>query len=288
VLVTGCSTGFGLQTALYLAARNFNVYATMRDLSRRTRLEAEAGRRNLTLRVLPLDVTDPASIDRVVATMVDEAGGIYGVVNNAGLFLRGFFEDLQDSEIRQVFETNLFGTMAVVRAALPPMIRAGQGRIVLVTSIAGRIGAPTGAAYSASRFAQEGFIESLSQEIGPLGLQSVLIEPGITRTEQWTFDRGAAARARDPHGPYYRWFKRAEILFNQAMQSSPITSHDVARTIYRALTARRPRLRYVVGRRARLVLGLRQYLPGELFERVYFGEIIRRLTGGSDQERKKS
>ncbi len=267
-----------MEISLLLAERGFRVYATMRDLARRAQLDAAATQRKVELRVLRLDVTDQASIDEAVQTVIGESGGIYGVVNNAGLFLRGYFEDLTDAEIRQVFETNLFGTMAVIRAALPHMRAARRGRIVVISSVAGKIGAPAGSAYSASRFAQEGFAESLRQEVEPLGIYVSLIEPGITKTESWTVDRGAGMQANNPNSPYYAWFKRTETLFNQAMQSSPITARDVAEAAYKAITDRRPRLRYIVGRRTSLVVALRRYLPGELFERWYFGEIMRRLT----------
>lgn len=278
VLVTGSSTGFGMETALYLAERGFQVYASMRDLNKRADLDAAAAQRKVKLRVLPLDVTDQASIDQAVQTIVAEAGGIYGVVSNAGVLIRGYFEDLLETEIRQVFETNLFGTMAVTRAVLPHMRVAGRGRIVVITSVAGRIGAPCGSAYSASRFAQEGFAESLSQEVEPLGVQVVLVEPGITKTQRWTVERGTGTRARDPNGPYYDWFCGAEKLFNQVMESSPITALHIAKTVQRALTAKRPRQRYVVGQRASLIIALRRYIPGELFERLYFSEVMRRVT----------
>jgi NAD(P)-dependent dehydrogenase (short-subunit alcohol dehydrogenase family) len=267
-----------METALYLAERGFQVYATMRDLARRSELDAEATRRHVAVQVLRLDVTEPGSIQEAVEAVVRESGGVYGLVNNAGLFLRGYFEDLTDAEIRQVFETNLFGTMAVIRAVLPHMRAARRGRIIVISSVAGRIGAPAGSAYSSSRFAQEGFAESLYQELQPLGVYVTLIEPGITKTESWTLDRGVAARARDPASPYYPWFCRSEQLFDRAMQTSPITPRDVAKAVYKALTVARPRLRYIVGRRAELVVALRRYLPNKLFERWYFGEIVRRLT----------
>lgn len=278
ILVTGASTGFGLETSLHLAERGFKVYASMRDLSRRAALDAEAARRNVEVRVIRLDITEPASIDEAVQTIVAESGGIYGVVNNAGLMLRGYFEDLSVAEIQQVFETNFFGTMAVTRAVLPHMRAARRGRIVVISSVAGKIGAPSGSAYSATRFAQEGFAESLSQEVEPYGVQVILVEPGITKTESWTIDRCAAVGARNPSSPYYAWFHRAEQLFDKALQTSPITTTDVASAIHQAFTAQRPRLRYTVGRRARLVIGLRRYLPAALFDRFYFGEVIRRVT----------
>lgn len=277
VLVTGASTGFGMEIALTLAERGFRVYATMRDLERRTALDAAMRARGVEACVLRLDVTDPDSIAQAMAIMVGD-GGVYGVVNNAGTFLRGYFEDLLDEEIRQVFETNLFGTMAVTRAALPHMRAARRGRIVVISSVAGRIAAPAGSAYCASRFAQEGFVEALYQEVAPLGIYASLVEPGITKTESWTIDRGAGARARDPSSPYYTWFLRSEAMFNRTMQTSPIRTRDVAHAVYRALTDARPRLRYLVGIRARIVVTLRRYLPDELFERLYFGALMRRLT----------
>ena len=276
VLVTGASTGFGMEIALTLAKRGFRVYATMRDLKRRAALDAALRARGVEARVLRLDVTDPDSIAQAIATMVSD-GGVYGVVNNAGVFLRGYFEDLLDEEIRQVFETNLFGTMAVTRAALPYMRSARRGRIVVISSVAGRIAAPAGSAYCASRFAQEGFVEALYQEVAPLGVYASLVEPGITKTESWTIDRGAGSRARDPQSPYHAWFLRSEAMFNQMMESSPIRTRNVAHAVYRALTDARPRLRYLVGFRARAVITLRRYLPGELFERLYFGALMRRL-----------
>jgi NAD(P)-dependent dehydrogenase (short-subunit alcohol dehydrogenase family) len=278
VLVTGTSTGFGAEIALTLAERGFQVYATMRDLERRAALDAAAAARNVQLRVLRLDVTDQSSITQTMSTIVDECGGIYGIVNNAGVFLRGYFEDLMDAEIRQVFETNLFGMMAVTRAALPHMRAARRGRIVIISSVAGRIAAPAGSAYGSSRFAQEGFAEALYQEMAPWGVHVSLIEPGMTKSESWTIDRGTAAHAHDPQSPYYAWFQRSEQLFEQAMGSSGITLPDVAKVVLAALTAPRPRLRYMVGGRARLVVMVRRYVPEEWFNRFYFGHLMRRLT----------
>ena len=281
VLVTGCSVGFGREIALTLAEKGFAVYATMRDLSASAILEKEAAQRNVKLRILPLDVTKPESIQSVMNIMIEEQGSVYGVVCNAGLLLRGFFEDLTDEEIRHLFETNFFGTLAVVRAALPSMREARRGRIVIISSVAGKIGSPSGSAYSASRFAQEGFAESLRQEVEPLGIYVGLVEPGITKTESWTIDKGAGIRTNNPHSPYYHWFKRAETLFGKVMDSSPITTRDVAEAVARAITDKVPRWRYMVGRRAGLVVLLRRYIPGEIFERVYFRAVMRQITKGA-------
>jgi NAD(P)-dependent dehydrogenase (short-subunit alcohol dehydrogenase family) len=278
VIVTGTSSGIGLETAVYLAERGFDVCATMRDLSRRQRLDAEAERRGVTLNVLQLDVTSDRSIAAAVDTALARTGRIAALVNNAGIAVRGFFEDLAAEEIRDVFEANVFGTMAVTRAVLPHMRVAGEGRIVVMSSIAGRLGSMTGSAYCASKFALEGFAEALALEVAPLGIGVSLVEPGMIPTDIWSPDRGIAARARSTRSPYRGWFEEAERLAQQFTNSSPLRPGRVARTVFRALTAPRPRMRYLVAPRARPVLALRGCLPGEWFERLYFGQIVRRVT----------
>jgi NAD(P)-dependent dehydrogenase (short-subunit alcohol dehydrogenase family) len=215
-----------------------------------------------------------SAIERVVS----EAGGIYGLVNNAGIGLRGYFEDLSDEEIRRVFEANVFGTMSVTRAVLPHMRRAKRGRILVIGSIGGRIGSLGVSAYCATKFAQEGFAESLYMELAPLGIDVVLIEPGIIKTERWGSNRGNAARAKDPNSPYYDWFLQSEKEADNLVRRSTATPRDVAAVAHKALIERRPKLRYLIGRKAKLAIYLRRYLPGELFERIYFGIVIRRVT----------
>lgn len=278
VLVTGVSTGLGLEAAVFLAERGFHVYAGLRDQSRRAALDEAAAQRKVELDIIELDITDQGEIDNAVATIVAQAGGIYGLVNNAGIGLRGYFEDLADHEIRAVFETNLFGTMAVTRAVLPIMRRAGRGRIVVVTSIGGRIASLAVSAYCASKFAQEGFAEALYQELLPLGIGVSIVEPAIIKTERWGANRGIAHLAEQPSSPYYAWFRNSERLANRLVETTPTKPVDVARAIHHALAAERPRLRYMVGWRAGLALLLRRYLPEPLFERLYFGTAISRVT----------
>ena len=278
VLITGASTGLGKVTALHLAERGFVVYAAMLDLADRAAVEEPARERGLDVRAVQLDIRDRASIDAAVQTIVRETGGIFALVNNAGTRLRGCFEDLTDAEIRRLFDTNLFGTMGVCRAVLPHMRAARRGRIVMMTSIAGRIGSFGVGAYCASKFAQEGFAESLAQEVKPFGIDVVVIEPAIIRTEAWGANRVTAAAAFNAASPYAAWFKRAEELADRMVQTSPTTPMHVAEAVHAALANPPSRLRIAVGWRAQLVLTARKLVPAAVFERVYFGQLMKMIT----------
>lgn len=280
ILVTGASTGLGREMALHLAERGFTVYATMRDTRDAESLLIDAANRNVRLKVLALDVTDATSIQNAVDSIVMETGTIYGVINNAGIGLRGYFEDLDDVEIRRMFDANVFGVMSVTRAVLPHMRKARRGRILFISSVGGRIGSLGVSTYCSSKFALEGFGESLFMELTPLGIQVSLIEPGIIKTERWTVNRGTGARATDPRSPYYAWFMKSEQEAEKLVQASTATPADVAAVVHHALTVEHPKLRYMVGRKAKMAVALRRWLPGDLFERIYFGIVVRRATQG--------
>ena len=279
VLITGAGTGLGLETAVYLARQGFNVFASVYEDGQREHVESREAKAQVTLNIIDLDILNRDSIQAAVQTVLGQHGRIDALVNNAGVSLRGYFEDCEEAEIRRTVEVNLFGTMAVTRAVLPHMRAARRGHLVFVSSVGGRIGSMARTAYCASKFGLEGFAESLMQEVMPFGLKVSLVEPGLVSTERWTVHRGLAKGAMNPNSPYYEWFCRQEKLADQLVQSSGISPDDVARTIYQALTADRPRLRYVVGRRTSLILALRRYIPGEIFERLYFSEAMRRVTG---------
>jgi NAD(P)-dependent dehydrogenase (short-subunit alcohol dehydrogenase family) len=285
-MVTGSSTGLGLETALHLAETGFRVFATVRDLDSRGRVLEAAAHRGVVLDVVELDLTDAASIEEAVRGVVDTAGGVFGLVNNGGVGLRGCVEDCADDEIRKVFETNVFGTIAVTKAVLPHMRAAGCGRIVTITSVGGRVCGFGVAIYCASKFAQEGLGEGLAQELAPFGIQSILVEPGIIKTSRWADHRGTARDAKDPDSPYHGLFWASEAIADKLVERSQTRPKDVARTVYSALAAEQPRMRYVVGRGAALVIALRRHLPQSLFERLYFGGHIRRVEANAqDVER---
>jgi NAD(P)-dependent dehydrogenase (short-subunit alcohol dehydrogenase family) len=188
VLITGTSTGFGRVTTELLAARGWRVFATMRDLARKDSLERALRDAGLSERVtfVQLDVTDPTSIEAAVATVLSETGNtLDAVVHNAGIAVAGVLEDLPDPDIRRVMETKIFGVLGLTRALLPIFRRQRRGRIVLLSSQAAFAGQPGNSMYCASKWALEGWAESLAYEVDPFGIDVVLIEPGPYRTEIW-------------------------------------------------------------------------------------------------------
>src|SRR5579863_9091580 len=276
VLVTGASSGIGLQIAVFLATQGYRVYATMRDLNRRGELDAAAARLNVHLDVLPLDITNEPSIREAVRTVAARSGELYGLVNNAGGILRGYFEDVSDQEMRSVFEANLFGTMALTQAVLPMMRAARRGRIVIMSSTGGRLGSPGNSAYCSSKFALEGFADCLVQEAALFNVQVSLVEPGFVRTELFGRNRHIASRATSVESPYRNWFQKLEQITDDEVESAVVTPANVAEVVGRILKARRPGLRYVVGRRAQFLMNLRRYVPGEIFDRFWAREMRRR------------
>jgi NAD(P)-dependent dehydrogenase (short-subunit alcohol dehydrogenase family) len=197
VLITGTSTGFGRVTTELLAARGWRVFATMRDLARKDSLEHALREAGLSERVtfVRLDVTDPASIETAVATVLSETDNtLDAVVHNAGIAVAGVLEDLSDGDIWRVMDTNFFGVLRLTRALLPRFREQRRGRIVLLSSQAAFAGQPGNSMYCASKWALEGWAESLAYEVDPFGIDVVLIEPGSYRTEIWSSTKWSAFR----------------------------------------------------------------------------------------------
>lgn len=280
VLITGTSSGIGLLAAARLAAAGHDVYASMRNLAGSHDLAAELERRKTAAHLVQLDVTDVDSIARVVALIEKEAGRLDVLINNAGYGLGGFFEDLSAAEIQAQFDTNFFGLQAVTRAALPLMRQSAAGgswgRIVNISSLQGRIAVPGLGAYTASKFALEGFSEGLYYELQPFHIHVVLIEPGSFRTKIFAENARVASRAENPHSPYAEHARWLRAWIDKLLESPELLgdAEDVARVIEIVLQKARPDLRYVVGRRARQMLRLRKLLPGRLFHRM----VLRRIS----------
>jgi len=272
-LVTGCSSGFGLLTAVELARRGFHVYATMRDLARRERLDHAAQDAGVSLSVLPLDVTRAESIAAVVDEVLATTKRIDVLVSNAGFGLGGFVEDLTLDELREQFDTNFFGAVAVSKAVLPAMRARHAGRLIFVSSVNGFLGFPGLAAYCSSKFALEGFAETLRWEVLPEGIYVSLVEPGSFPTPIYGRNFRRAAAATKSTSPYYARGRRLESRVLGQIAASKRDPGVVARAIARVATTPRPRLRYQVGIEAHLLRIARRVLPDRALE-----EAMRRLA----------
>jgi NAD(P)-dependent dehydrogenase (short-subunit alcohol dehydrogenase family) len=277
-LVTGASSGFGLLAAVELARRGMRVFASMRDVAKRGRLDAAAAAAKVQLDVVRLDVTDEPSIRAAVREVEGKGSRLDVLVNNAGFGMAGFFEDLELAELREQFETNFFGLAAVMQAVMPGMRQRRAGRIINVSSIGGRSAKPGLSAYCSSKFAVEGLSEAVRMELLPYGVHVVLVEPGSFRTEIFEKNRRVAKRAFDPGSPYYDTTKRMEALIDKMVARSKADPQRVADVIADAATARRPRLRYVVGVGAHAQAIASAVIPMGVIERLVVRVIGHKAT----------
>ncbi|MGH3811497.1 MAG: SDR family oxidoreductase [Pseudonocardiaceae bacterium] len=266
VLVTGCSSGFGLESALALARGGWLVFATMRDLDRRGPLEQAIERDGVgadgvgdRVALLQLDVRDQGSIDRAVAQVLARTGGtLHAVVHNAGIGDAGFFEDVPDEQMRRVMDTNFFGTLALTRAVLPVMRAQRHGRVVVVSSLGAFTGQPAMSAYVASKWALEGWAESLAIEVAGFGIDVTLIEPGAHKTGIWD----AAKIASPEHSPYRPLVTIMEPRIRGMVERDAGDPAEVGARIAAVLSARRrPWLRHPVGRDAWIMRVLSHVIP---------------------------
>jgi NAD(P)-dependent dehydrogenase (short-subunit alcohol dehydrogenase family) len=267
-LITGASSGFGLLTAVTLARRGWRVLATMRELGRRAPLEDAARAAGVLdrIEIHQLDVTKPAQIAVIAALIESSNAPLHALINNAGFVVPGFAEDVSDAELRDQFETNFFGAAALTRALLPRLHSQRFGHIVMLSSISGRTAFPGVSSYVASKFALEGWTETLRFELKATGIQVVIVEPGSFETDIWTRNAKVSARMQDPHAPnaarVSRW--REEFVRNNK-RADPQVVADLIATI---VENPNPKLRYVIGRDAHRALLARRILPWNLFERV--------------------
>jgi NAD(P)-dependent dehydrogenase (short-subunit alcohol dehydrogenase family) len=266
-VITGASSGIGLLTAVELARSGFQVVATMRDLTRRSGLEEAASSAGVGpyLDIRRLDVTDFDLIPSLVESVVRNYGRVDVLVNNAGFAVAGFAEDLTLSEIRLQFESNFFGQVAMTKAVLPTMRQQRTGHIIMVSSISGLHGALTVSSYSASKFALEGWTESLRLEWNVLGIKVVLVEPGSFQTDIWTRNAYIGQRVLDGSSPNRERGQKMRDRIQAIPKRDPIL---VARTIVQIAHDPNPRLRYLVGTDARIQLWLKRVLPWKWHEKL--------------------
>ena len=246
-VVTGSSSGNGLETSLLLAKNGFYTYATMRNTDKSTRIKEIAKNDGVPLEVLQLDVTDDKSVANAIDIIVNRHQRIDVLVNNAGYEHHGAVEELSMDEIRAQFETNFFGAVRVMKAVLPIMRKQRSGTIVNVSSIGGLIGVPLNSAYVGSKFALEGFSESMKYELEGFGIKVILIEPGAVKTN-YLDNAKQAQKAMNPDSPYAEFSKKMSAgvkeRFKEASSSSP---YQVAQVILSAIKSEKPNTRYLVG-----------------------------------------
>ncbi|MBL8642642.1 MAG: SDR family oxidoreductase [Rhodospirillaceae bacterium] len=250
VLITGASSGYGKATAELFLKRGWNVVATMRQ----PKPEAFA-QHDKRLKLLPLDVTNSASIEAAIAEAVTVFGRIDALVNNAGIGLLSAFEATPETTQREIFETNTFGVMAVCRAIIPTMRQQGGGTIINVTSSAAIAPMPMVAIYTASKCAVEGFSESLSHEMRLVGIKVKLVEPGLAPTT--SFAANGVARMNGLTPAPYDAFTQAYFAKMQNYPTAYSTEGEIAEAVLTAATDTDDRLRYPAGPDTKLVAALR-------------------------------
>ncbi|MGZ5599442.1 MAG: SDR family oxidoreductase [Methylobacter sp.] len=257
VLITGASCGIGLATADYFHRQGWNVAASMRDPAQ----DSILGNRPGLIRP-QLDVCDPQSIQSAVDEVLERWGKIDVLVNNAGYGLIGPFEAADEMQVRRQFEVNVFGLMAVTRAVLPSMRAAGSGALVNISSMSGYSCFPYYSLYHSSKWAVEGFSESLRFELEPFGIRVKLVEPGVVKTDFHTRSKESAALAvYEPHAE--RSLERMDRFYRFGN-----SAERIAETVYRAATSNSTKLRYPLGWDARAAYLLKHIAPDYLIRRL--------------------
>ncbi len=274
-LVTGASSGIGRASALLLSRSGHRVFATVRSDAGEQSLRAAAG--DLPIEILRLDLADETGVHEVARTALERAGRIDALVNNAGFAKLGAVEDLPRAELRHQFEVNVFGAIQLCREVLPGMRAQGRGRIVNVSSLAGKVSVPLMGAYCASKFALEAFSDALRAEVKPAGIRVVLVEPGPVATN---FNRLARAESREVlESPSV--FRGVYARLRQAQADRWAASAErVARVILHACRTRHPRARYRVRFVESFAVGAVSVIP-----RGAMDWVMVRYTGGLSARR---
>ena len=284
-VVTGSSSGIGFETSLALAKNGFVTYATMRNLGKSNKIIELKQKKKLPLEVLKLDVTDDKSIKEAIKKIVNEQQGTIDVlVNNAGYGLLGPLEELSIQEFKEQFEANVFGVIRVIQEILPIMRKQRHGTIVNISSVAGRIGFPLTSAYVSSKFAIEGLSESIAYELEPFGINVILVEPGVIKTN---FDSNlkigknvstttATTTTSDRNSPYADITEKRIAAFKPRFEnaSPPI---EVAKVILNVITSKnvQPRSRYLVGSDAFKLMEIRKNKSDKEFRRLVMEAVLK-------------
>jgi NAD(P)-dependent dehydrogenase (short-subunit alcohol dehydrogenase family) len=254
-LVTGVSSGIGRVIAEELAGAGYRVFGSVRSAA----TEVPPGVERLVL-----DVRDEASIDAAVKSIRERAGRLDVLINNAGASIVGAIEETDTLQAQGLFDVNFFGAVRVTRAVLPIMREQRSGRIAFISSVVGFVPAPYMGFYAATKHALEGYAESLDHEVRPFGIRALLIEPGFMKTR---IDANAQQAAQSI-GDYTAVRERVGAVINAAVENGD-DPRMVAAAVLEAVTAKKPRLRYPVGKRSGMLATLRSYLPSGMFDRSF-------------------
>ena len=281
-LITGSSSGIGFETSLLLARNGIYTYATMRNLSKSQEILDITKKECLPLKVLTLDVTDEKSTQKAIDMVMYEQNRIDILVNNAGYSLVGALEQISMDEIKEEFETNFFGIIKLIQKVLPQMRKQRSGRIINVSSLAGRIGLPLASAYVSSKFALEGLSESLKYEVQDFGIYVILIEPGVIKTnfiknlkigKQVITSENGDVNTSSADLPYAEITQKRISAFKPRFEkgSSP---KEVADTILEAVTSDKPKFRYIVGQDASKLMEIRKNTSDEEFGKIVMNSVL--------------
>ena len=268
-IVTGSSSGIGFETALALAREGYYTYATMRDTKKGNQIKEIAKKEKLKLEVLEIDVDKNETVQSAINKIMNEKNRIDVLVNNAGYGLFGCLEDLSMDDLKAQFETNFFGIVRTSQAVIPVMRKQKSGIIVNISSVAGRIGFPVSPAYISSKFALEGLSESMRYELSPFGINIIIIEPGVIKTNFMSSTR----KSTKPDS-VYKDITNKVIMGISMMAEMGTHPQEVAKTIIKAIKSENPLPRYVVGNDAVMFLEAKKtktdlefenYIKKELF-----------------------
>lgn len=265
-IITGASSGFGLLTTLELAKKDYLVIATMRNLEKQVNLLSQATQFNLLQNIIiqQLDVTDQNSIHNF-QLFLKNINRVDLLINNAGYATGGFVEEIPVEEYRKQFETNLFGAISITQLVLPYMREQKSGKIINISSISGQVGFPGLSPYVSSKYALEGWSESLRLEGKPFGIDVALIEPGSYNTNIWEVGKQLATNQSDTSSPYKEYMGKIQKHINSGSDTfgNPI---DVANKIVEIAESKRTNLRYPIGKGVKFMILAKKILPWRLWE----------------------
>ena len=271
-VVTGTSSGIGFETSLALAREGYFTYATMRDTTKSNKIKEIAQKENLKINVLELDVDDEKSVKSAIVQILDQKQRVDVLVNNAGWGLWGCVEDVSVDEFKEQFETNFFSIIRLIQEVAPTMRKQGSGTIVNVSSVVGRIGFPASPAYISSKFALEGLSESMRFEFAPFGVDVIIIEPGVIKTN---FMKNMKMSKKSELDTVYKDITTKVVSGVKMMVEMGTPPKEVANTIVKAIKDKNPLPRYVVGNDALMFLEAKKsktdiefenYLKKELYD----------------------